>query len=599
MAAQASRKLAVILHADVVGSTKLVQRDESLAHERIQGSFRRFSETIEAYGGIAQEIRGDALVAEFARASDAVTAASAFQIGNTDPNTRLEGDIQPELRIGISLGEVIVADNTVTGEGVVLAQRLEQLAAPGEVVVQGSVSETVPRRMPFDFESLGERTLKGFDQPVRAFRVRLKPGEQIPQPEVSAVLAERGTTDAHEEPPLELPDKPSIVVLPFTNMSSDPEQEYFSDGVSEDIITDLSKVSGLFVIARNSAFTYKGKAANVPDVCRELGVRFALEGSIRKAGNRVRITAQLIDGSSGGHLWAERYDREMHDIFSVQDEVTQSIVEALRVRLSPQERGRVGGPSTTNVEAYDFALRGRELSLRFSADPNAEAQALLEKSIELDPTFSTAYSMLAVSLLVDYINSWNGATDETLERGLRLATTAVELDPDDSQGHWALALSHLWKRDLDGAIEEIEKAVALEPNNSHALANQGQIFSYAGRPTEAIKSLEKSMRLDPRYPNIYLHFLANAHFVQGNYLEAAVLLERRIRLHPETDTSRVLLASCHGHLGREEEARKTWAEAITINPNYSLERKGQILPYKNAADWDRVMEGLRKAGLPK
>lgn len=279
-----SRKLAVILHADVVGSTELVQLDESLAHGRIQDSFRRFSETIKAYGGMTQEIRGDALVAEFARASDAVIAAIAFQTENTDSNDQIEDGIRPQLRIGISLGEVIVADNTVTGAGIVLAQRLEQIALPGGVVVQGSVSETVPRRLPFIFESLGEHALKGFEEPVRAFVVKLKPGEQIPESETSA-------DSTRGDAPLELPDKPSIVVLPFTNMSSDPEQEYFSDGVSEDIITDLSKMSGLFVIARNSAFTYKGKASNVPDICRELGVRFALEGSIRKAGNRVRITA--------------------------------------------------------------------------------------------------------------------------------------------------------------------------------------------------------------------------------------------------------------------------------------------------------------------
>ena len=261
MANHPSRKLAVILHADVVGSTELVQRDESVAHERIQDSFRRFSETIKAYGGITQEIRGDALVAEFARASDAVTAAMAFQIENADSNTQLGGEIQPELRIGISLGEVIIADNTVTGAGIVLAQRLEQLAVPGGVVVQGSVSETVPGRLPFNFESLGEQSLKGFDQPVRAFVVQLMPGEQIPESETSAATPGIGTNDAHQRPPLELPDKPSIVVLPFTNMSSDPEQEYFSDGVSEDITTDLSKMSGLFVIARNSASGSPWKAA--------------------------------------------------------------------------------------------------------------------------------------------------------------------------------------------------------------------------------------------------------------------------------------------------------------------------------------------------
>jgi adenylate cyclase len=355
MAEIPKRKLAVILHADVVGSTALVQQDEATAHERIQAAFRRLSMTSENYGGTAHEIRGDALVAEFARASDAVCAALAFQAENTDHNRNLGDDIRPEVRVGISLGEVVVADNTVTGAGVVLAQRLEQLAAPGGVVVQGSVSETVPSRLPFDFHNLGEQTLKGFDRPVRAFAVHVVPGERIPdsEPDTGAenIVA----------PPSEVPDKPSIVVLPFTNMSSDPEQEYFSDGVSEDVITDLSKVSGLFVIARNSAFAYKDKASNIPDVCRELGVRFALEGSVRKAGNRVRITAQLIDGASGGHLWAERYDRDLTDIFAVQDEVTQQIVGALEITLSDAEQSRIVDGGTRNVDAHDFFLKGREL----------------------------------------------------------------------------------------------------------------------------------------------------------------------------------------------------------------------------------------------
>ena len=266
MADHPSRKLAVILHADVVDSTVLVQREESVAHERIQDTFRRFSETIRAYGGIARELRGDALVAEFARASDAVIAAIAYQIENTDFNARLEDDIQPQLRAGISLGEVIIADNTITGAGVVLAQRLEQLAEPGGVVVQGSVYETVPTRLPFEFASLGEQSLKGFDEPVRAFVVHLKSDEQLPGPESDAAPLKVGAGVDHQRAPLELPDKPSIAVLPFTNMSTAPEQEYLSDGISEDIITALSKISKIFVVARNSTFTYKGRAVDVKQV---------------------------------------------------------------------------------------------------------------------------------------------------------------------------------------------------------------------------------------------------------------------------------------------------------------------------------------------
>ncbi len=291
------RKLAVILHADVVGSTALVQQDESLTHRRIQDAFRQLTETIESYGGSAHEIRGDALVAEFARASDAVSAALAFQSANEERNESLDDGIQQRTRIGISLGEVVVAGGTVTGAGVVLAQRLEQLAEPGRIVVQGTVSETVPVRLPFEFQNLGERVLKGFDQPVRAFVATLRPGEPLPAPEATGA-----PTTEPEHLAEVLSDKPSIAVLPFANLSGDPAQEYFCDGVTEDIITNLSRFRDLFVIARNSTFAYKGKPVKIQDVCKELGVRYVLEGSIQRSKDEVRITAQLIEGYTGRHL---------------------------------------------------------------------------------------------------------------------------------------------------------------------------------------------------------------------------------------------------------------------------------------------------------
>ena len=341
---QLSRKLAVILHADVVGSTSLVQKNEAIAHKRIQAAFHQFSETIRSYGGIAREIRGDALVAEFERASDAVAAALAFQVSNVELNTAIEDDIQPQVRIGISLGEVIVADNTVTGTGVVLAQRLEQLAGPGGVVVQGSVSETVPTRMPFEFGYLGEQDLKGFDKPVRAFSASLQEGKTLPAPEVTAA--------PHSAKPegLQVPDKPSIAVLPFISMSSDPEQEFLADGITDDIITNLSRFRDLFVIASNSSFVYKGKAVNVQNVSRELGVRYILEGSIQKSKDEIRINAQLIEGSTGSHLWAERYQRHGEDIFALQDEVVGLIVGSLATgyggRLRKAWRRRPGASSS-------------------------------------------------------------------------------------------------------------------------------------------------------------------------------------------------------------------------------------------------------------
>ena len=301
-----SRKLAVIMHADVVGSTTLVRQHETLAHQRIKDVFVRLSEAIESYGGTTHELRGDALLAEFARASDAVCAAVVFHSENTTFNASLEDDLQPRLRVGIAMGEVIIADNTITGEGVVLAQRLEQIAEPAGVCIQGAAYETIPKRLPFAYKALGEQRLKGFEEVVRAYMVCLKTGEVVPSPESGESL----------KPALELPDKPSIAVLSFTNMSGDPEQEYLSDGISEDIITELSKISKLFVVARNSTFTYKGRAVDVKQVGREQGVHYVLEGSVRRGGDRLRITAQLIDATTGDHVWAQRYDRLVQDVFA-------------------------------------------------------------------------------------------------------------------------------------------------------------------------------------------------------------------------------------------------------------------------------------------
>ena len=318
-------KLAVILHADIAGSTSLVQQDEHLAHERIQDTFLRFSGTIEKYQGHVRELRGDALLAEFERASDAVTAVLAFQAEQAEFVAQLNDNIQPAVRVGISLGEVIIADNTVTGAGVVLAQRIEQLAEPGGLCITGAVHEALPQRMPFEQDDLGERQVKGFDEQIKVYAVSLCPGASIPEPEALPQT---------EAVALALPDKPSIAVLPFTNMSGDSEQEYFSDGITEDIITALSRISGLLVVARNSTMVYKGKTVDVRQVGKEQGVRYVLEGSVRKGGNRVRITAQLIDATTGHHQWADRYDRDLNDIFAVQDEVTRNVTLELQVQLT-------------------------------------------------------------------------------------------------------------------------------------------------------------------------------------------------------------------------------------------------------------------------
>ena len=317
----------------------------------------------------------------------------------------------------------------------------------------------------------------------------------------------------------------------------------------------------------------------------------------RPAANRVRVNAQLIEGASGGHLWAERYDRVLDDIFAIQDEITRNIVDSLKVELDLGERAHLGSTGTANVEAHDLALRARSLLYDISPAGVAEAGELFKRSMALDPGYITPYWGLALSLFVTYTNGWNDATEETLEAGCRIAEKAVEVDPTHPEAHWALALGRMWKHDLDGALSAIDQAGARGPSYAEIHATRGYILSYASRPAEAIESLEKSMRLDPEFPPVWLHFLGHAYFIQGDYQQAARLLERRIRRQPATDISRALLASACGHLDRRSEAGEAWAKLLEINPDYSIERRGRVLPYRNPADWDRIIEGLRKAGL--
>ena len=396
-----------------------------------------------------------------------------------------------------------------------------------------------------------------------------------------------------------LPDRPSIVVLPFANLSRDLEQEYFSDGISEDVITDLSKVSGLFVIARNSAFVYKDKAVNVPQVCRDLGVRFALEGSIRKVGNRIRVTAQLIDGATGGHLWAERYDRELTDIFEVQDDVTRQIVAALKITLSDAERSHIAGGGTRNVEAHDLFLKGRELMLGLKKDRETfdRWMACFRSAVALDPDYSAAYAALSLGYCLDHQNRWSDKPELSLGEAERFAELAIAKGDNDPYAHFAASMVAMGRKDYRRWADESERALSLNPNYAPAIVGKGTVHIYAGEPMRAIPYIERAMRLDPTVPAQYLHFIGTAYFVAGDYETAAKMFEKRIAVNPQTDLSRAFLASAFGHLGRADEARRVWQELKEINPRYSLADHMDRLPFKDPADVERIADGVRKAGL--
>ena len=589
-----SRKLAVILHADIVGSTLLVQKNETVAHERIQTTFQNFSKTIASYGGLTHEVRGDALVAEFERTSDAVAAALAFQAVNGELNTTISDGIQPQLRIGIGLSEVIVADNTVTGPGVVMAQRLEQLADPGGVVVQGSVAETVPARMPFQFDSLGEQLLKGFDQPTRAFAVKLQAGMELPEPEAIA------STQPTEPKVLKVPDKPSIAVLAFDNLSGDPGQEYLSDGISESIITGLSRFSGLFVIARQSSFSYKEKVASVQEIAANLGVQYILEGSVQRSDSRVRVNAQLIDALTGHHLWAQQYDRHWEDIFALQDDITQHIVSNIGSFEGPLEKAtrlQIKQKAPSNLRAYDYLLLGRERFFLVTKEGNATARELFQKAVELEPDYCLGHTWIAWTHLVDRDFGWCDDPVVSLNLGLDHGQKAVSLDNSEAEAHWVLAMALVnSKNQQKSAIAEFERALSLSPNNADLLASMGWGLSYLGKANEAVESIKKAMRLNPVHPDWYIQGLMLALYCARCY-EEVIAVSKTINVrHLNTH---LVLAGSYALMGQLNNAKIPVTKILQEKPDFSLRQWGESLSFENSSDLEHYIDGLRKAGLPE
>jgi adenylate cyclase len=392
-------------------------------------------------------------------------------------------------------------------------------------------------------------------------------------------------------------ERTAIAVLPFDNLSGDAEQEYFADGIVDDLIIALSKMSALFVIARNSTFAYKGKSVDIRRVAADLGVRYIVEGSVRKSGNRIRITAQLLDGATGGHVWAERYDRDLKDIFEIQDEVTREIVVALAVALTPHERQYLAHRRSVDLNAYQHYLRGREFVYRHTNTANAQAFAAFQAAVNIDSNFAAAHAILAYCMVVNFINHWGEPESRSIDAAVRISQKAVRLEPSEPRTHFALGVAYLWSKRHNDAIVEEERAIALEPNFADAHAALAQIFCYAGKPEESIERLELAMRLDPHYPSLLLHILGHAHFLLEQYDDSVCALRSRLVRNPDSDMSRVLLAACYGHLGQREQARTEWNEALKINPAYSLDQRRQVLPYQNLADFERIVDGVRGAGL--
>jgi len=587
------RKLAAILHADVVGSTVLVQRNESVAHERMQDVFRRFSATIESYGGVAHEIRGDALVAEFARASDAVSAALAFQFANEDYNKGVTDAIRPEIRIGISLGEVVIADGTITGAGVVLAQRLEQLAESGSVCIQGAAYETVPQRLPFKYESLGEQKVKGFEEPVRVYTVGVGDGQAVPPPDPVV---------RPEKPALELPDKPSIAVLPFTNMSGDPDQEYFADGITEDIITELSKFRWFFVIARNSTFVFKGQAIDLRQVGRDLGVRYVLEGSVRKAANRVRVTSQLIDAETGNHVWAERYDRSLEDIFELQDEITATIAGAIEPELAGSERKRALRKPTEHLGAWDLLQRGAALLWQNDRTSLLDGLEIIRQAVALDPSFGEAYGYLAFGAFCLLVYEWTDEPDAILQQGIADAGRAISIEHRDYFAHHALGRLNTIAGGHPAAVRALETCVNLNPNFALGYVGLAEAHVYAGSPEAAISYADKAIRLSPRDPMLWdmLHYKASACIRLNDFDRAIELFEQVCEFPTAQYVSSATLAALYGLQDRTAEAEKALERARRLEPGLSIalmKKVYGVTEERSGSRTQRLLDALRVTGL--
>ena len=577
-------KLAVILHADVVGSTALVQKDERVTHERIRDAFKRFSETIAAYGGIAHELRGDALVAEFERASDAVSAALAFQAANTEYNSNLTGAIRPEVRVGIALGEVVIDHGTMTGAGVVLAQRLEQLAETGGIVVQGAVSEAVPARLAFVYESLGEQMVKGFDTPIRAYAVDLSEGSEIPVPEPGRPVVREPSA------------KPFIAVLPFDNLSADPENVFFSDGVTEEIITELSRFQALRVLARTSAFGLKEEAIDVAELHGQLGINYVLEGSVRRGGSRVRITAKLIDARTCSQVWAERYDRDLVDVFELQDEIARSVVAIVPERLEYAELERVKRQVPGNLSVYDCLLRAKWHHHRRTPEDNAIAVEMLERVIELDPQCAAAYGWMGCVLAQAIGLGCADNPAEWLARDLKAVRTGFSLDQNDIECNRILCEFGMINSAWDEAWLYHDKAFSLNPNDARIIAQRGELLTKLGRAEEGVEELEKAMTLDPFEAKSRTHLLGRALLAAHRYEEAVEAFRRipELRYGHHAD-----VAACLALMGDEDGAERHRQTVVELQPDFSISAHMETQTYKEAADSEHHRAGLKQAGLPE
>jgi len=588
--AKIERRLAAILAADIVGYSALMGADEEATVRDLKAHQAIILPMIGEHDGRVIDTAGDGILAEFASVLNAVKCAVAIQKTMADRNAAVDHARRMQFRIGINQGDVVFDEARVYGDGINVAARLEGIAQPGGICLSGKVYDEVQDRIDVTYEDLGAQQLKNIEKPVRVYRVIARAGLEAAAPSQKA--------------PLALPDKPSIAVLPFTNLSGDKEQEYFSDGITEDIITELSRFSELFVIARNSSFTYKGKPVDVRQVGRELGVRYLLEGSIRRAGDRVRITAQLIDAITGAHRWAERYDRKLEDVFAVQDEVARTIVAILTAHVNKAEAERTLLKPPATWQAYDYYLRSADIFASyyssFRLDQLYETRRLLKEALAIDPDYARTYVVLSYTHLTAWAQRVDGdyLNPDALERAYQFARKAVHLDPNLPQAHAQFGYVQIWKRQHDASIAAFERATALNPNFTDFRFPAALVF--AGDFPRAIQIAEADMRLDPFFPPAGLVWLGIAFYMLKRYAEALPLLRDCASRAPNFRAGHSYAAANYAQLGHLKEARAEAAEALRIDPDFTIDRtRRQLSPFKRLEDAEHYFDGLRKAGLPE
>jgi adenylate cyclase len=580
------RRLAAVVAADMAGYSRLMELDETGTLARLKAHrVELIDPTIAKNRGRIIKTTGDGMLLEFHSVADAVLCAAEIQRGMARRNTDVAPTRWIKFRIGINLGDVIVEENDIFGDGVNVAARLEMLAEPGGICVSGAVRDQVGDRLnAIQFEDLGEQSVKNISRPIRVFRIRFELDARPAQEDLKDVTV--AVTNAK---------KPSIAVLPLVNMSGDPEQEFFADGLTEDIITELSRFRDLLVISRNSTFVYRGKAVKVQEVAREFGVEYVLEGSVRKAGDRLRVNVQLIDAETDRHVWAERYDRKLEDIFAIQDEMTCAIVATLPGRVEAASHDRAKRKPTDNMAAYECVLAAKVLHHRSTREANSEAQRLLDRAIVLDRNYAHAHAWKGCVLGQEWTYGWCADRDTTFQQVAAELEIALALDDNDSDVHRILAALNLNRDEHDKAVYHQERALALNPNYDLVVVQQGELLTWLGRPEEGIDWIKKAMRLNPYHPERFWSHLGRACYCAEKYAEAAEAFSRITR--PDY-THHAFLAATFARMDNAVAASAHAAEVLKREPNFSVTVYLATQHYKREVDRNRHAAGLLSAGLP-